>query len=215
MGKIEVKGTASRMVDYDSMKIRIEFHAKEITAAEASEKMMRESEDFLGILKSRGIDISEISILRDSINQNSYYRDNRETEEDYSSRRSIEIISRFDMKMINSFRAIAQNSKSQVSYHVDYFLSNEDEIREELFAEAIQDAKKQAAFIAEAIDQKLIGLISAEINDPKAKTENYGPDVFCMALHEGVTEESYDNSDQLSTYSTSLSENIYTTWEIG
>ena len=54
MGKIEVKGTAKRTVDYDLMKIVIDFHAKEETPDEASEKVMKECEDFLAQLKKGG-----------------------------------------------------------------------------------------------------------------------------------------------------------------
>ena len=36
MGKLEVSGNASKTVDYDLMKIELDFHAKEKTATEAS-----------------------------------------------------------------------------------------------------------------------------------------------------------------------------------
>ena len=51
MGKIEVRGNAERTVDYDLMKIKIDFHAKEETPDKASKKVMRECEEFLAKLK--------------------------------------------------------------------------------------------------------------------------------------------------------------------
>ena len=57
MGKLEVRGNASKTVDYDLMKIKLDFHAKEKTATEASQKVMRECEEFLGNLKKGGVDI--------------------------------------------------------------------------------------------------------------------------------------------------------------
>ena len=47
MGKLEVRGNSSKTVDYDLMKIKLDFHAKEKTATEASKKVMRECEEFL------------------------------------------------------------------------------------------------------------------------------------------------------------------------
>ena len=58
MVKPEVRGNASKTVDYDLMKIKLDFHAKEKTATEASKKVMRECEEFLGILKKGGVDIN-------------------------------------------------------------------------------------------------------------------------------------------------------------
>ena len=40
MGKLEVRGNATKTVDYDFMKIELYFHAKEKTPTEASEKVM-------------------------------------------------------------------------------------------------------------------------------------------------------------------------------
>ena len=212
MGKLEVRGNASKTVDYDLMKIELDFHAKEKTSTEASEKVMRECEDFLGTLKKGGIDISNISLMKDSVDHSIDYRN--EGEKDYyRASRVLEINSKFDMKMINDLRAITNASKAQVSFHVDYRLSNEDTIRQELMTEALKDAKKQAVEMAQAIDQKVVGLISADKNAPKGDTDCFA-EVLCMgSLSCGEVEE-YDNSDKLSPSSGTYTETIYTTWEI-
>ena len=212
MGKLEVRGNASKTVDYDLMKIELDFHAKEKTPTEASEKVMRECEEFLGTLKNGGIDISNISLMKDSVDHSIDYRN--EGEKDYyRASRVLEINSKFDMKMINDLRAIANASKAQVSFHVDYKLSNEDTIRQELMTEALKDAKKQAEVMAQAIDQKVVGLISADKNAPKRDTDCLA-EVLCMgSLRCGEVEE-YDNSDELSPSSGTYTETIYTTWEI-
>ena len=212
MGKLEVRGNATKTVDYDLMKIELDFHAKEKTPTEASEKVMRECEDFLGTLKNGGINISNISLMKDSVDHSIDYRN--EGEKDYyRASRVLEINSTFDMKMINDLRAIANASKAQVSFHVDYKLSNEDTIRQELMTEALKDAKKQAEVMAQAIDQKVVGLISADKNAPKRDTDCFA-EVLCMgSLSCGEVEE-YDNSDELSPSSGTYTETIYTTWEI-
>ena len=61
-GKIEVRGNAARTVDYDRMKVEINFHSVEISPTAASEKSMKECEKFLKVLKGDGFDISKIAI---------------------------------------------------------------------------------------------------------------------------------------------------------
>ena len=216
MGKLEVRGEASRTVDYDVMKINLDFHAKDDTAKGASEKVMKECEEFLTVLKKGGADISGITLSDDSVSQyDDYIHDSRV--EKYKARRVLKIDSKFNMKLINDIRAIINSSEWQVTFHVDFELSNEEEIREELYIEALKGAKKQAQAMAEAIDQRVIGLISADKNSPKSDNE-YWAEVLCMGeleLSSGdLVIEHYDNSDELSADKQTYTETIYTTWEI-
>ncbi len=73
-----IRGNATKTVDYDFMKIELDFHAKEKTPTEASEKVMRECEDFLGTLKNGGIDISNILLMKDSVDHSIDYRNEGE-----------------------------------------------------------------------------------------------------------------------------------------
>ena len=216
MGKLEVRGEASRTIDYDLMKIRLDFHAKEDTAKEASEKVMKECEEFLTVIKKGGADISGITLSDDSVSQYDDYINNSKVEK-YKARRVLKIDSKFNMKLINDIRAIINSSDWQVTSHVDFELSNEEEIREELFIEALKDAKKQAQVLAEAIDQKVIGLISADKNSPKSDSVYLG-EVLCMGMLElnsgDLVIDHYDNSDELSADKKTYTETIYTMWEI-
>ena len=69
MGTLEVRGEASRTVDYDIMKLELDFHEKDDIAIEASRRVMRESEDFLETLKKSGFDISKIQLAKDSVDR--------------------------------------------------------------------------------------------------------------------------------------------------
>lgn len=212
MGKLEVRGNASKTVDYDLMKIKLDFHAKEKTATEASQKVMRECEEFLKTLKKGGVDISHISLSKDSVDRSVDYHNDGEREY-YKANRILEIESEFNMKMINNIRSITNSSNAQVGFHVDYELSNEDAIRQELLTEALKDAKRQAEVMAQAIDQKVVGLISADKNAPKQDSVFVG-EVLCMSLCCEQEVETYDNSDELSPSNKTYMETIYTTWEI-
>lgn len=113
MGKLEVRGNASKTVDYDLMKIKLDFHAKEKTATEASQKVMRECEGFLGILKKGGVNISNISLSNDSVDRSVDYHNDGEREY-YRANRILEIESEFNMKMINDIRTITNEKPLEV-----------------------------------------------------------------------------------------------------
>ncbi len=210
MGKINVRGSASKTVEYDLMKIKIDFHAQEKTATEASKKVMSECEEFLGILKKGGVDISNISLTKDSVDQSVDFHNGGERE-CYRANRILEMMSGFNMKMINDIRTITNDSNAQVGFNVEFELSNEDAIRQELTTEALKDAKKQAEVMAQAIDQKVVGLISADKNAPEQ--DFFEGDIMYMSLCCDDI-ETYDNSNELSPSSTTYTESIYTTWEI-
>ncbi|MCR5331792.1 MAG: SIMPL domain-containing protein [Lachnospiraceae bacterium] len=212
MGKLEVRGSASKTVDYDLMRIKLDFHAKENTAKEASQKVMRECEEFLGVLKKSGIDISNISLSSDSIDLSRDFH-NDGNRDYYRANRILEIESEFNMKMINNIRSITNSSNAQVGFCVDYKLSNEDAIRQELLTEALKDAKRQAEVMARAIDHKVVGLISADKNAPELNSVYVG-EIDSLELCSEQEFEPYDNSDELSPSNETYTETIYTTWEI-
>ncbi len=110
MGKIEVKGSSSRKVAYDLMEINVSFKAKEATASAASEKVMRECEDFLKELKKAGFDVSQIKLADDELDENrSTIRDPEGggyiDVTEYRAHRDLEIKHGFDMKMVNYIRS--------------------------------------------------------------------------------------------------------------
>ncbi len=213
MGKLEIKGSASKTVKYDLMKIELAFNGKADTSKDASEKVMRECEDFLEILKNSGFDISNITLMKDLVEQVIDYR-NDGNRTYYKADRVLEIDAKFEMKMINEIRAIINSLCSQVSFHVDYYFSNEEALCQELLVEALKDAKSQAEVMAQAIDQKVVGLIEADKNPPRSE-RNITGDIDCSCLCcEMVDIEHYDNSDKLTVTNNTYTETIYTTWEI-
>ena len=215
MGELTVRGSASKRVDYDLMIIDLIFHSKENTAKEASQKVMHECEEFLKVLEKGGVDISEISLSKDSVETAMAYNNDYDREwECYKANRSLRIESEFDMKMINAIRSITNNSGAQVEFNVKYKLSNEEAISQELQFEALRNAKKQAEEMAQAIDQKVIGLISADKNGLSNKELEQFINAVSMRLCCEQTDETYDHSDKLSSSNILLTETIQTIWEI-
>lgn len=212
MGKIEVRGTAERTVDYDLMKIKIDFHAKEETPDEASKKVMRECEEFLAKLKEGGFDLSAIALKSDDVQQSYNYRNDTQVE-CYNASRELELVCKFNMKLINEIRSITNDMKPKVGFRVSYLLSKENDIMNELLKEALVDAKNQVEVLAEPIGQKVKGLISADKKEPKADSVYVG-EVLCMSLRCEQEVNEYENSDELVATNTTLTEHIFTVWEI-
>lgn len=212
MGKIEVRGTAERTVDYDLMKIKIDFHAQEETPDEASKKVMRECEEFLAKLKEGGFDLSAIALKSDDVQQSYNYRNDTQVE-CYNASRELELVCKFNMKLINEIRSITNDMKSKVGFRVSYLLSKENDIMNELLKEALVDAKNQVEMLAESIGQKVKGLISADKKEPKSDSVYVG-EVLCMSLCCEQEVNEYENSDELVATNTTLTEHIFTVWEI-
>ena len=216
MGKITVEGYAERTVEYDVMKISVGFHEFEKAAEDASKKVMDDCEKFLSAMKSAGIDTSEIRLEEDSVHPDKRYFDDYEEREDgYRASRQLEITTGFDMKLINVLRSIANNNNLPASFDVDYKLSATPAIREELRAQAVKNAKTQAELIAGSIDMRVKGLISAD------KNRGRNPDLIPQMLFAQSEEEfdcddfdDYECTDELKSTTITLSENIYTEWEV-
>ncbi len=215
MGKIEVEGYAERTVDYDLMEITIGFCRFEKVAEDASKKVMDDCEKFLSVLKNLGFDTSEIRLKEDSVRPDKdYYGFDENSEDGYRASRELELTTVFDMKMINVLRSIVNNNNLSASFGVDYKLSNTADIRKELGIQAIKNAKTQAELIAGSLDMKVKGLISANKN----KTRDFDIEpLMCLAESEAYLcdcEEEYECTDELKSTTKTLSETIYTEWEV-
>ncbi len=215
MGNIEVKGTAQRTVPYDLMKISIKFSVKEKTSVEASKKAMQSCEDILKVLKKAGMDISKLSLGADSVTVD-YNRPVGDTViETYRAEREINFITDFNMKLLNDIRNIINGMETGVIFNTDYMLSNEDDIKKELFVEALKNAKVQAELLSDAIGQKVVGLVSADKNE---RNDGFlrGAEVLCCGAGSNLLdlESCYEASDELAPREVKVTEYIYTVWEI-
>lgn len=213
MGKLEVKGIASRTMDYDRMKIKLEFYSNEDTPAEASNKVMKECEEFLRIAEKDGLNVSEMKLKEDKVyGKTSFSRDEEKTY--YCGNRTIEIETGFDMKLINYIRTAINSEKMSVEFDVDFSLTNEEEIKKNLLQEALQDAKSQAEEMAKAIGQKVVGFVSADQKITQREIQKMNQDLLqCLSLCEDY-DSHYDISNKLSATKTTVIESINTVWEI-
>ena len=78
------------------------------------------------------------------------------------------------MEVINRIRQIIDENEYSTRFHIEYELSNEDQIREELLKEALLDSKKKAEDLAEALNMTVIGVKSVEAYS-KIGSRNHEP----------------------------------------
>ena len=213
MGKIEVRGNATRTVECDTMKLKICFNSEMNTPDVASKKAMDGCEAFLSELKSIGVDISKIALTEDSVKKSACYSRSEEYEVKYIADREIEITAAFDMTLLNTIRSIANEAKSHIGFNSRFFISNEAEICQELLTEALKDAKQRAEIMAKAIDQKVVDLVSADKNDPRANSD-HSASVLCAFASGDINAVEYTSTNEIGPTTKTLSETIFTVWEV-
>ncbi|MBQ8279118.1 MAG: SIMPL domain-containing protein [Roseburia sp.] len=156
MGKIEIKGYATRRVHCDAMELVITFTADATSSKAASKQVMEQCELCLEKLEELGINISKIQISDDST-QKSRYREERS----HSANRSITLKSKFDMVLVNTIRELLNTLKVETDVTINFTFSNSKQLKTELLKEALLDSRQKATDIAKALDQKVVCLISA------------------------------------------------------
>lgn len=149
MNTIKIKGYASRKVNANMIRYKITFVAKDIRPSKASERVTNHSEAFLRDMKEVGFDVSKFHMEKDEITKQ--YKD----EGKYVIRTfSFEIP--FDPKVNNLIYAIVRKEDLNVETETEFFLSDRNQIRDELLQEALLDSKKKAEMIAAANNQKVL-----------------------------------------------------------
>jgi len=157
MGKLTITGKAEREVSYNAVELSVTFYVRSKTTAEALRIIMEQSEKFLDLITSNGVNIKDVHIGENSIDQR--YDDD---ELEVRASREMTIRLKFDMAFLNSLMNIIREQDFSVDLDCDYHLTNRTEIHMELLKEAIADSKKKAEIIAEIMGQKLIGIDSVE-----------------------------------------------------
>lgn len=205
MGKITINGYAEKKVNYDIAVLNITFVARDKNASKAMQEVKRQTEDFLKNLKGKNINISEINFEKDDIS--SSYR----SENELCAERELSMRIPYNMDFINYISNLIQDNNYDVSYDMNFELSERDNIHKELLKLAMQDARDKADVIAESMGQKVVALKSASTGSNRCMDKL----LKCMSL---VEEDDcyYDEDDSLSSeLQASLStesEMIETTW---
>lgn len=151
--------------------------------------------------------MENIRIGEDSVNQEYY-----DQKLDVCATREIIMRLPFDTGFSNYFMELVQETKYEVDIDITPQLSRTSEIRNELLKLAIDDSKSKASFIADAMDQKIIGIDSVEIGD---RYVDYGIDYMCCEQERSVVaSNNLYFSNQLKAPTTKESASVEVVWII-
>ena len=166
MGKIKVNGNAERLYDPDMFVLTLTVSERGDSVSEASDYMSEDVESLLAELEKLGISSEYIKLEEDTVEERRRTYSNEE-EISYISRRRLSISMVSNMEIVNAVRRIIADEKTDITMELEFKVSNVEDIRKQLLREAVEDAKAKALLIADAMDQKLIGIESADAGDSR------------------------------------------------
>ena len=204
MGKLRITGKAERRVPYDVMNITLTFGAAESDSSAAVRKMMKECDEFLGILEKDGMDISGIHLEKSEV---SSYTDRNSGKKTFYANRKISFRAAFDMPLINRLNALILENAYDIELDTNFEYSNTNELHAELMKEAVEDSRRKAESIASAAGQKIKGI--KEIISGETVLVDEMPN--CMELRKYACASV---SDRLSAAETTENEEISVVWLI-
>jgi len=153
MGKITVNGIAKKEFDCDIMIISLNFISRNQNTGKAIESSMSECDQFLEYLKKQGMNISDIRLNDNGVSRDNY-SDNPHTE----ANREIKLRVPFNMKFLNGITEVIKEFKFDIDMEVSYELSDLNRIHNQLIKDAIDDSRKKAEMVAEAMGKVLVGI---------------------------------------------------------
>ena len=207
MGKLMIKGEAKRRVEADMETITIRFQSREGTSANAAERVISDSEEFLEIIKELGVDLSSIQLANDGIDQDSYNDDIEVT-----ATRELMIEIGYDIRFNNDILDIIQKNNMNVDLEVVHDISNRSALHEELIQEAVADSRKKAELIASATGQKIIGIDEVHLGERYVESRM---DWMCQEKERSISRpRAAMLSDQLKAPVVTESETVNVTWII-
>lgn len=164
MGKLTIEGKASKKYSYDLMEVSVTFRSQEEKTAQALKTVMSQSETFLAELEAAGIALETVQIGKDETSEDSYQRPCR-----VRAKRELRLCVPFNMDFANYIRFLVEKNALDADIETTYEFSNLGKIHEELIKLALEDSKTKAAYIAQSMGQKLVGVDSVVIGENKIR----------------------------------------------
>ena len=153
MAKMITKGVGRREVACDRVEITIELRSRRTQSRDALKEVMEQCERFLGELKGLGYDIGAVEAGRNDVRKEEF------TDNPYAiASRAITFKADYDLNFIDLIMRIAKADTYSVNLTVNPYLSNRDQLHEELRAEAVRDARRQAELTAAGAGLSIAGV---------------------------------------------------------
>ena len=160
MGKVLVSGHAEQELAPDYGKITLTVNTEGKTAAKATASTMEEFENLIARLVEQGFK-PENMVISNDVSSKPYRRD----EDDYTSARTVQFRIPAETAIVNRIHDLIASGFENTTLSVSYDLSNRAEIMRRLTILAIQDSRKTADLLAEAIGTRIAGIDAARLDE--------------------------------------------------
>lgn len=207
MGKLYVNGRAKQELNADMVNINLRFEARDENSTRALYIVTEQCEQFLGKLKKAGFNLDQVRLADDEVSQDRY-----DEERLYIASRSVEFDMPFEIKNYNAILDMIRKEQYEINLSTNYFLSNNDEVKERLVQEAVVDSQKRAKQIAAALGRKLIGFKEMDVDGIRKRVNSivlYNQSGSSMSYKSDL-----DNSNLISAPLIEKEEKVSVTWII-
>lgn len=203
MGKIKVRGYAERKVEVDECIYTITFSHTDVYESEAIRRVKENSEEFLGKLKEKNIDISKVHLSDDHILRGGSNK---------TCTRELKIVCDASAGTNNFMLGIIKDNRIEASITTNYRYSKQEELHKELLKLAVQKSKEKANIIASASDSEVIGIdyMTFDRYDDEDCYDEYMTDAKCnmsCSMDRSI-------SDEISNKINYEHEEVFITWNV-
>ncbi|MDO4756141.1 MAG: SIMPL domain-containing protein [Parabacteroides sp.] len=161
MGKLKITGNAKKEFKADAMEITITIATDGETSAHALNKGKKETEKLLQLLVDIGIDLSSVTMKRDSISGPGRYNDDKL----YRFEKNICFMSDANLTTLEMLSSGIIKDELNATYTENFCLYNTENAKKEVLQDALLDSKKKAEAIAETLGQKITGIDCAKCDE--------------------------------------------------
>ena len=208
MGKIKMKGYATRTISADLTEYNVSFSSVNIVLEEAVARVSNNVESFLKGLINLGFEMKDIHASDTStsdvtIGQKPFKK----------AYRSMSFTTNFNPVLENRIFDIIKAYKSEASISVNYEYSTENDVYVELLTEAVKDSKKKAALVA-GVNNEEVRAIESASDDYYDEEEELVPKADIYYKMGMKSEMKKRLSDELSAPVKDVEREIYVTWEV-
>lgn len=204
MGKISMTGYAEMKIKADMTRYTITFEKTGASLSECMNTVIKQCESFLGQLKEIGFDLKMIHMEGDDTSDIGFH------DEQIKFKRKISFETNFDMKVENAIMNIIEANHYSAQISTTYLFSTEDDYREKLMKEAIEDSKRKATLAAEVINEEIVGIrdMSKRNNRLREKSNLTESKDARFVLMDVIA-----NSDDLASPEEIISEEVSVIWK--
>ncbi len=174
MSKISVQGTAEKEFAVDMFKISITIHASASSSGEAIVSGKKKTEQFLCLMKDKlGIEAECFKLEADSVREN--YGGNPS----YLYTKAVSIDIAAELSVLSAMTALL-GELTNVSYHVEFDLSDYPEKEKQVIDAAIGNSREKAEIIAASLGKTVTDIDTVQLEYAPSGVYRTAAKAACM-----------------------------------